>query len=56
MESDKITVETTISSNISKVWDYWTLPEHIVNWNFASENWLCPTAENDLRMGGKFNY
>src|SRR5436190_17743302 len=56
MESNKITVETIVSVDIKKVWDYWTLPQHIVNWNFASEGWICPTAENDLKVGGKFNY
>lgn len=25
-------------------------------WNFASEDWYCPKAENDLRKGGHFNY
>lgn len=56
MENNKITVQATIAANINKVWNYWTLPEHIVNWNFASEGWICPTAENDLKVGGKFNY
>jgi len=56
MENNKIKVHTIVDADINIVWDYWTLPEHIVNWNFADENWLCPTAENDLRVGGKFNY
>src|SRR6478736_621199 len=56
MENNKIKVSTIVDADINVVWDYWTLPEHIVNWNFASDNWLCPTAENDLRVGGKFNY
>src|SRR6478609_6644654 len=56
MLTNRITVQTTVSANIERVWNYWTLPEHIVNWNFADENWLCPTAENDLKVGGKFNY
>jgi uncharacterized protein YndB with AHSA1/START domain len=33
----------------------WTMPEHIMKWNSASENWHCPRAENDVREGGKFN-
>ena len=56
MENKKMKVHTIVDADINIVWDYWTLPQHIVNWNFASENWLCPTAENDLRVGGKFNY
>lgn len=54
MDTKKITVETTISADIKNVWDYYTLPEHITKWNFASDDWQCPSAENDLRVGGKF--
>jgi uncharacterized protein YndB with AHSA1/START domain len=50
----KITVEATISAPVSKVWEAWTLPEHITKWYFASEDWHAPYAENDLRPGGKF--
>lgn len=53
---EKIKVETLISAPVSKVWECWTLPEHIVCWNFASTDWHCPEATNDLRPGGKFNY
>ena len=53
MNTTKITVETTISANTNKVWDFWTSPEHITKWNFASDDWHCPKAENDLKVGGK---
>lgn len=49
-----ITVESTINASIDKVWEFWTLPEHIKNWSFASAEWHTPYAENDLREGGKF--
>jgi len=49
-----ITVQNTINAPIDKVWDFWTLPEHITNWSFASAEWHTPYAENDLREGGKF--
>lgn len=49
-----ITVQNTINASIDKVWDFWTLPEHITNWSFASAEWHTPYAENDLRQGGKF--
>ena len=49
-----ITVKTTINASIEKVWSFWTLPEHITKWNFASPDWHTPYAENDLREGGKF--
>ena len=51
-----ITVESIIDQRIEKVWIYWTTPEHIINWNFASSDWHCPRAENDLKVGGKFKY
>lgn len=54
MEQKKITIEAIVSADRSKVWEYWTQPEHITKWNFASEEWECPTAENDLRAGGKY--
>ena len=55
MNNSKITIETTISADSKKVWDYYTKPEHITKWNFASDDWHCPRAENDLRVGGKFS-
>lgn len=49
-----ITVKTAINASIDKVWNFWTLPEHITKWSFASPDWHTPYAENDLREGGKF--
>lgn len=51
-----IEISVTVDQPISKVWDYWTKPEHIIHWNFASPDWHCPTAINDLRYQGSFNY
>lgn len=51
-----ITVQTIVNAPIEKVWEAWTNPEDIMNWNFASPEWCCPIAENDLRAGGKFSY
>lgn len=51
----KITVETIVNANTKKVWDYWTEPQHITKWNFASDDWHCPSAKNDLKNGGKFS-
>jgi uncharacterized protein YndB with AHSA1/START domain len=53
MSTTKVTVKTTTSIDTKKVWDFWTKPKHITKWNFASDNWYYPTAENDLRVGGK---
>ncbi len=51
---DTIQVQATISADKQKVWDYYTLPEHITKWNFASDDWCCPTASNDLKVGGRY--
>lgn len=53
-EKTEITVSVTVNAPIQKAWQFWTLPEHITQWNFASEDWHAPKAENDLRAGGKF--
>lgn len=49
-----ITILATISANKQKVWDYYTRPEHITNWNFASNDWCCPSVSNDLKVGGRY--
>jgi uncharacterized protein YndB with AHSA1/START domain len=51
----KITVSTDIRASVQKVWKCWTDPRHIVQWNNASDDWHSPSAENELRPGGKFN-
>ncbi len=54
MNNQKITIEASISASLEKVWSCWTEPKHITNWNFATDDWQCPSAENDLRVGGKY--
>ncbi len=51
-----ITVETTVNSSVEKVWSYFTQPQHVKNWNNASDDWHTPRAENDLQVGGNFVY
>jgi uncharacterized protein YndB with AHSA1/START domain len=51
---EKITIKILINSSIERVWEFWTKPEHIIKWNYASEDWHTTKAENDLRVGGKF--
>jgi uncharacterized protein YndB with AHSA1/START domain len=51
---DKITIKATVSADKQKVWDYYTQPEHIIKWNFADPSWHCPTATNDLKVGGRY--
>ncbi|HEX6334404.1 MAG TPA: SRPBCC family protein [Flavisolibacter sp.] len=52
--NEKITIRTTVHAPIEKVWETWTSPNHITAWNFASDDWHAPFAENDLRTGGSF--
>lgn len=54
VEKIVITIEAIIHAPVKKVWNLWTDPKHIVNWNAASDDWHTPSAENDLRVGGKF--
>lgn len=54
-DKTKITVEAIINAPVEKVWLLWTRPEHITQWNNASDDWHTPAAENDLHVGGKFS-
>ncbi|MFD0681957.1 MULTISPECIES: SRPBCC family protein [unclassified Paenibacillus] len=49
-----ITVETTVHKSVGEVWKYWTEPQHITKWCYASNDWHAPNAENDLKEGGRF--
>ena len=52
-----ITVSTVINNKtVAQVWDYFTNPKHVVNWNHASDDWHCPKAENNLEVGKSFTY
>jgi len=51
-----ITVQNTINASVEKVWDLWTSPKHIQNWNYAFQEWHTPYAENDLQVNGRFKY
>jgi len=54
MENNKITIKAMVSADKQKVWDYYTQPEHITQWNFADPSWHCPTATNDMKVGGRY--
>ena len=55
-EKTTITVAATVNAPIEKVWEYWTAPQHITQWNNASNDWHTPKATNDLRKDGTFHY
>ena len=51
----RVTVSAHVAKPVDQVWRYYTAPEHIMQWNAASDDWHCPRAENDLRVGGRFS-
>lgn len=51
-----LTIHATIKAPVEKVWKYYTEPTHVMHWNNASADWHTPRAENDLKVGGKFNF
>ena len=51
-----ITVQITVKVSIEKVWEFWTTPNHIQNWNNPTDDWHTPYVENDVKSGGKFKY
>ena len=55
-KNTQITVKAEISAPVSMVWKYWTTPKDIVNWNNASIDWHTTQAENNVCVGGTFNY
>ncbi len=52
----EISIEVTVNAPLEQVWSAWITPDDIIKWNFASDDWHCPEAKIDLRVGGKFNY
>ncbi|MGH1368153.1 MAG: SRPBCC domain-containing protein [Maritimibacter sp.] len=49
---EPIEITAVIAAPLGTVWAAYTDPKHITGWNFASEDWHCPKAQNDLRVGG----
>ena len=45
-------VRARAEASPDEVWACFTDPAHIVGWSFASEDWCCPRAHNDVRVGG----
>ena len=54
MKENLITISTVVHAPLEVAWKAWTQPEHVTAWNFASIDWECPEASNDLRVGGSF--
>jgi uncharacterized protein YndB with AHSA1/START domain len=51
----QIIVETNVNAPIAAVWQAYTTPEDIIQWNAASDDWHTTKATVDLREGGEFS-
>jgi uncharacterized protein YndB with AHSA1/START domain len=51
----KIIVKTIVHAPIETVWNAYTTPQDIMQWNTASEDWHTVSASVDLRVGGTFS-
>lgn len=51
-----ITLRERSSHSPFELWDRLINPEKVMTWNFASDDWHCPQAKNDLRVDGEFHY
>jgi uncharacterized protein YndB with AHSA1/START domain len=54
MKDEKITISATVKARIDQVWKSYNQAHHIVNWNFASDDWCCPKVETDFKVGGNY--
>jgi len=50
-----ITISVGVNAPIELVWTLWNTPEDIQQWNNVSDKWHTPSADNDLRPGGKLS-
>ena len=50
-----IIVKAVINAPIKTVWDTYTTPEDIKQWNAASDDWHTSASHVDLRVGGTFS-
>lgn len=51
-----IKTATLVNADLETVWNCFTNPEHVVKWNFASDDWHAPKATSEFVVGGKFIY
>ena len=51
----KITVDTVANASLDQVWDAYSNPADIKQWNSAQDDWHTTRSEVDLREGGRFS-
>lgn len=49
-----IAATVLVEKPVEVVWAKWTHPADIMQWNIPFDNWQCPSAENDVSIGGRF--
>lgn len=49
-----IVVSVEVAAPLQAVWRAYTTPEHIMQWNAASDDWHTTAATVDLQAGGRF--
>ena len=52
MTAQQISVSTIVPVEPKRAWQLYTNPDDIVQWNFANDEWHCPSANVDLKVGG----
>jgi len=50
----EISISTTSSASVERAWQAFTTPAEITRWNFANDDWCCPSAVVDLKVGGAY--
>ncbi len=53
---ERFTISAHVNKDIKTCFKIYHTPEHIINWNFASDDWECPKASSEFKVGGRFNY
>jgi uncharacterized protein YndB with AHSA1/START domain len=51
-DNQMLEVSTTVAAPQVQVWNAYTSADAITKWNFASDDWCCPSAKVDLKVGG----
>jgi len=51
-----ITLREYSAHTSQEIWDRLVTPDKVMTWNFASDDWYCPQAKNELNIGGEFHY
>lgn len=51
-----IQIEVLIHADVHTCWHHFITPEAIMQWNAASDDWHTTAAENNVMVGGQFNF